>query len=135
MPRHTYAYCWNVSPVERAALRGLYVPPSGGVAIRTTFRRLTQSFIDESDDDQPGMSRSIYIGMVHYADHSVDRMPEGNSMWPFLFKRHSFEFEHELRAVIQDVPTVGAPPSRAGFGPISRNPHPLVGRYASTLRS
>lgn len=106
MLRHTYVKCWSVSPVESAALWGLYVPPSGGVAIRSTFQRLVDALVVPEGDHEPSMGRTIFVGMVRYADYDSERMPEGNTMWPFVYKRHSFEFERELRAVIQNLPTV-----------------------------
>jgi hypothetical protein len=41
---HTFMNCWNLGDHENAALWGLYVPPEGGVALRSSFRRLTRSF-------------------------------------------------------------------------------------------
>jgi hypothetical protein len=106
--RHTYVNCWNLSEYESAALWGLYVPPEGGVALRSTFTRLTQCFIASPGDDEPGGNTSIYVGRVRYADYERHWLPEGNSMWPFVHKRLSFAFENEVRALIQDTPVVPA---------------------------
>lgn len=115
MPRFTHVNCWNVSPVESAALWGLYVPPSGGVAIRSTFQRLVDCFLpDDADVDPLPMGQMIFVGRVHYADYDSVWMPEGNTLWPFVHKRHSFEFEAELRAIIQELPTVDDPAAEGG---------------------
>ena len=45
--RHTYINCWSLAEHESAALWGLYTPTAGGVAVRTTFQRLTGSIKDE----------------------------------------------------------------------------------------
>jgi len=36
-------------------------------------------------------------------------MPQGNAFYPFIYKRKSFEHEHELRAVISASPLVEKP--------------------------
>jgi hypothetical protein len=112
--RHTYLNCWNLSAHESAALWGLYVPPHGGVAIRSSFSRLTRSFIPSAEDGPSEMRNSIFVGCVRYADYERDWIPEGNSMWSFVHKRHSFEFEREIRAVVQDLPTVEDPNADGG---------------------
>ncbi len=102
--RHTYVNCWNLADYESAALWGLYVPPNGGVAVRSTFRRLTESFLPSAEDQGFPLESSIFVGKIRYADYASDIMPEDNTMWPFVYKRRSFEFENELRALIQHVP-------------------------------
>lgn len=115
MRRHTYVNCWNLSDYENAALWGLYVPQQGGVAIRSTFRRLTECFIPaEEDPERPSTAHSIYVGQVRYADYERDWIPEGNTLWPFVHKRRSFGFESELRAVIQHLPTVADATAEGG---------------------
>jgi hypothetical protein len=109
LPRYTYVNCWNGSQVESAALWGLYVPASGGVAIRSTFQRLVDSFVPQKGDDEPGSGHTIFVGMVRYVDYERDWMPEDNMMRSFLHKRRNFEYERELRAVVQDVPSVEDP--------------------------
>ena len=98
--KRTFVNCWNLSEYESGALWGLYVPPHGGVAIRSTFRRLTQCFQRTPEDHAPGGAHEIYIGQVEYADYDSAWLPEGNTLWPFVFKRRSFDFEMELRACI-----------------------------------
>jgi len=115
MPRHTYVNCWNVSAVESAALWGLYVPPSGGVAIKSTFQQLIDSFLpDETDGEPLPMGRTVFAGLVRYVDYQATWIPEGNSLWPFVHKRQSFQFESELRAVVQDWPTIEDPSAEGG---------------------
>jgi hypothetical protein len=97
----TYINCWNRSDGESAALWGIYVPPNGGVAIRSTFARLTSSF--EPDLPEPaahGYETGVFVGTVNYVDYSRETIPEGNALSPFVHKRRSFDFERELRAVL-----------------------------------
>src|SRR5262249_35734789 len=99
--RSTFISCWNLSDEESAALWGLYVPPSGGVAIRSSYRRLTECFgpLDPQPTDGDGV-QLIYIGRVAYMNYETTWMPEGNAFWPYLHKRHSFSFENEIRALM-----------------------------------
>lgn len=95
--KFTCINCWNINEYESAAMWKLYLKSDEGVAIQSTFRRLTESFNSYSEMD-------IYIGEVQYIDYETEWMPEGNVFYPFLYKRKSFEHEHELRAIIQKLP-------------------------------
>ena len=64
-------------------------------ALRSTYARLRQA-LDYED---------VFIGEVEYIDYERQWMPEGNSFYPFMHKRKSFEHENELRAVIQLFPS------------------------------
>jgi hypothetical protein len=99
-----------LSDYESAALWGLYVPPHGGVAIRSTFGRLTEAFVPSAEDEvDDGARGAIFVGRVRYADYEKDWIPEGNTLWPFVHKRRSFDFENELRAVVQNPPSEEGP--------------------------
>lgn len=84
--------CWNISEEESAALWQLYCSGQGGVAIQTTVGRIKQSFETEK--------RDIYIGKVKYINYVKGSIPLDNALYPFLFKRKSFEHEQELRAIV-----------------------------------
>jgi len=89
--------CWNISDQESAALWKLYLNSNEGIAIRSSFRRLKASFNSAQDD--------VYIGMVRYLDYNSQTIPETNLFYPFLSKRKSFEYEHELRALLFNQPS------------------------------
>jgi hypothetical protein len=94
MRRFTYLSCWHASEHESAAMWGLYQRDGRGIAVRSTFERLTKSLRDD---------RSVFVGMVHYVNYDQQFIPEGNSLAPYVYKRASFEHEQELRAVTQDL--------------------------------
>jgi hypothetical protein len=96
--RCTVLNCWNMSDYESAALWKQYLEGSEGVAIQSTFGRLTESFVGGGD-------LPVYVGTVQYIDYETDIVPVGNAMHPFLRKRKSFEHENEVRAVMFRVPT------------------------------
>jgi len=97
--KFTVINCWHLNEYESAALWGLYLKSNEGIAIQSTFNRLRDSLKDEN--------HNIYIGKVKYIDYEKDWLPEGNSLYPFVHKRKSFEHERELRAVIQKLPSKG----------------------------
>lgn len=99
----TFVNCWNLSDRESAALWGLYVPPQGGVAIQSTFRRLTESF-DHDHEDEGQHEEAVLVGKVRYIDYANDKF-EPTVLAPFFHKRHSFEFESEVRALINPLVT------------------------------
>jgi hypothetical protein len=92
--RYTAVNCWHLSEYESAAMWKLYLKSDEGIAIQSTFGLLKTSLRDED--------HSVFIGKVKYIDFEKDWMPEGNTLYPFVHKRKSFEYENELRAVIQE---------------------------------
>jgi hypothetical protein len=101
-PKRTYINSWSMGRHESVALWRLYVGDREGVAIRSSFGRLARSFEAEP--------RAVHIGAVHYIDYDTDPIPEDNALHPFVYKRQSFDFERELRALIQDPEPADQPP-------------------------
>lgn len=89
--------CWNLSEYESAALWKLYLEGGKGVAIQSTFKRLTQSFSSSAND-------YVLISKIKYIDYKTERIPEGSFTYQFWHKRKSFEHEQELRAIIAKFP-------------------------------
>ena len=86
--------CWYAADYESAAMWKLYAPTSG-LAIRTSFPALRDSFI--------GAER-IHIGKVNYIDYERDIMNlQSNALSAFLYKRNHFRHENEVRAVCMNV--------------------------------
>lgn len=98
MPRCTAINCWHMNDHESAAMWRLYAPSGEGVAIRSTFQKLANSFHLCSD--------TVYLGMVRYLDYDrqIDVDIALNLLAPFLRKRISFRHEQELRCVISKTP-------------------------------
>jgi hypothetical protein len=95
-PGRTFINSWTMGRYESVALWRLYVGDRDGVAIRSSFGRLARSFEAEP--------RPVHIGAVHYIDYETDPIPDDDPLRPFLYKRTSFDFERELRAVIKGSP-------------------------------
>lgn len=88
----TFVHCWHMNYHESAAMWRLYSMTNHAIAITSTYDALCEQLPDNS-----------YVGVVRYVDYAADFIPENNSFWPFVHKRRSFQHEHELRAVIQDL--------------------------------
>lgn len=113
LPRWIFASCWSLSEAESTAFWGLYVPPSGGVAVRSSYQHLADCF------DKPAVVAEravdpLYIGTVSYVDYESHLIPEHDLLYPFVHKRRSFEFESELRAVISHFPDSDDPEGWVG---------------------
>lgn len=89
----TFVSSWHCSQDESAAMWAQYLRTQEGIAIRSSYRRLTESFRSYADFD-------VLVGLVKYLDYEVDAIPIGNALFPLMYKRRSFEHERELRAVI-----------------------------------
>jgi hypothetical protein len=92
----TFVNCWHINEHESAAMWRLYSATHHAIAIRGTYAALCASLPSEA-----------FIGLVRYINYTTQWLPEGNSLWPFVHKRRSFEHERELRAVIQQFPVEG----------------------------
>lgn len=89
----TYINCWHANDYESAAMWKMYSKSDEAIAIVTTYGQLVNV-----------LSKDIYVGSVNYIDYEKDWLPEGNSFYPFMHKRKSFEYENEVRALIQETP-------------------------------
>jgi hypothetical protein len=87
--------CWHFNEHESSAMWKIYSKEDEGIAIQTTFKRLCSSFKE--------FDRIIWIGKVKYIDYSKEDIPDTNSLNKFLYKRKSFEYESEIRAIIQPL--------------------------------
>lgn len=89
----TFVNSWHVQGHESAAMWAQYLKHEEGIAIRSTFARLTQA-LQKYPDFQ------VYIGFIKYLDYDREAIAPGNILSAMMHKRKSFEHEHELRALI-----------------------------------
>ena len=85
---------WHMNDFESTAMWKLYA--NQGIGILSTFKRLKDSFRNVEQD--------IFIGKVTYVDWDKYYIPEGNTFFPYVHKRKSFEYEQELRAIYAKLP-------------------------------
>lgn len=108
--RQMYVNCWHMNSIESDAMWNRYTSngrTNEGIAIRTTLKQLKNSF--------NATEKKIFIGQVSYIDYSntlwmgkttnPDTGDEhlvpsyGGGFHAVLHKRHSFDYEKELRCV------------------------------------
>ena len=89
----TFVNSWYCNQHESAAMWSQYLKTQEGIAIQSSYKRLTES-LDRYEDFE------VHVGMVNYIDYEHDTIPVGNILAPTMYKRKSFEHERELRAVI-----------------------------------
>jgi len=89
----TYVNCWHESSYESAAMWKVYLKSDEGIAIQSTVDRLKESISKYQDFE-------VFIGEVIYVDFDSFTIPGDNLLLPYVHKRQSFEYEHELRALI-----------------------------------
>lgn len=85
-----YVNCWYCGNDESEAMWRLYCPDRNGVAIQTTYNKLTKSI--EKDE-------RLFIGLVKYADYDSLSFPDANVFYPIMHKRIAFRHESEVRVV------------------------------------
>lgn len=89
--KHTFVSCWHHNEYESEAMWKLYsTNVSNALAIQTTYQQLYEAL-----DKDP----SIEIGKVKYIDFSKSFASINGPYW---YKRKSFEYEREVRAIIRN---------------------------------
>lgn len=83
---------WHINPYESFAMWQIFTRNNEGLAIQSTIARLQEAMEPEDRFEQ-------YIGDVKYIDYKKEFIPFDNEFFPFLFKRHSFQYEKEVRIV------------------------------------
>jgi hypothetical protein len=94
MREFTYVSCWHMNDHESYAMWKLYLKSDAGIAVQTTFERLTDSIAGEK-------TQPVWIGKVRYVDYDADSIPNDHTLLPFMHKRDSFSHEQEVRAIMQ----------------------------------
>ena len=102
---NSIASCWHMNKYESMAMWRLYLTGSEGVAIKSTYQRLIDSF-SQFDGKNKGRNEDntekellIHVGVVRYVDYES---PDPLGACRMLLKRKSFEHEREIRAVAMD---------------------------------
>lgn len=90
--------CWHQNEKESAAMWDLYAKSNDAIVIKTTFERLVNALSNNEEE--------ISLSQVRYLDFEEEDMVQGESTLDFLFKRKSFEYEREVRALFWDLPGV-----------------------------
>jgi hypothetical protein len=89
----TFVNSWHIKEHESAAMWKVYLSNNEGIAIQSTYQRLIDSLSIYDDFE-------VYVGRIKYIDYDKEAIPMGNILSPYLYKRKSFEYEDELRALI-----------------------------------
>lgn len=85
---------WHANWYESYAMWQVFTKNNEGLAIQSTIGSLKKAMIEPRADQ--------FIGEVNYIDYKKEHIPFDDDFFPFLFKRKSFQYEHEVR-VITDV--------------------------------
>ena len=86
---------WHINEYESFAMWQIFTKNNEGLAIQSTIGRLKNALQPENRIEQ-------YIGNVNYIDYKKEYIPFDDTIFPFLFKRKSFQYEREVR-IISDV--------------------------------
>lgn len=89
----TYINCWHANEHESAAMWKIYTQTKESISIETDYESLRAVLPDD-----------IYLGFIDYIDYQNDLAITNNIFTPFFYKRKSFAYEQELRAVFREYP-------------------------------
>ena len=120
LQRFTYLSCWHLQENESVAMWDRYGGSDRAVAIRTTVGDFARALTGDEDDNDVYFAEVDYrpyssdhesapeIDEINIEDNLDDRFfitREAHSLVPFVYKRQGFEYEEEMRGIIQDPPT------------------------------
>lgn len=108
IPNYIMCSCWHKNREESMALWKDYRTRGSGIAIKTTVRQLKDSLIDQIDFH---VGEIIYLRSDIYDFEyiqnllNIDRQrqnydPKVLTYFPYFYKRKAFEYEKEVRVVI-----------------------------------
>ena len=123
--------CWHKGKEESMGMWDKYHLRNSGIAIKTTLGNLKNSLPDEPN---------MFIGKVEYIEnHNQIEMPEDPSIaslvyFPYFYKRKPFEYEHEVRAVIDVEPFLHSDPYKFGV-PLKVNLKTLIDENSEVIVS
>lgn len=89
----SYINCWHMNECESAAMWKIYARTEDSIAVSTTLADLKRSLCR-------GDERQVMLGAVTYIDYEKSIVPPINGFTPFFYKRTSFAYEQELRALL-----------------------------------
>ena len=91
-----FVSCWHMNKYESAAMWKIYLKSDEGIAIRTTAKKLGASVEHHSD--------KVQITKVKYIDYQKETINASMIENMVAYKRKSFSYEKEVRAVIRKHP-------------------------------
>jgi hypothetical protein len=83
---------WHMNEHESAAMWKLYTAANESICIQTTYSKLRSN-----------LPAWVFVGMVNYIDYDSMTVAEGNVFNFVMVKRHSFDYEREVRAVTMSM--------------------------------
>ena len=87
--KQAFVSCWHANNTESEAMWRLYCGSKDGIALQTTYERLDESLPD-----------GVFLGQVTYLDYECDTEPPDDTLALLMRKRHAFEHEREIRALV-----------------------------------
>lgn len=85
--------CWHMNESESAAMWKLYSTSKRSIAIKSSINRLMNSLSN--------IDFEIHLGKVRYIDFKKDKQTIKYPVYRFIYKRHSFDYEKEFRAIFR----------------------------------
>ena len=123
--------CWHHGHEESMAMWDKYHLRNSGIAIKTTLENLKNSLPDEPN---------VFIGQIEYIEnHNQIEIPENPSIVslvysPYFYKRTPFEYEQEVRAII-DVASISRDAPYEFGTPVEINVETLMSENSEVIVS
>ena len=121
--------CWHHGAEESMAMWDKYHLRNSGIAIKTTMKNLMNSLPGEPN---------VFIGKIEYIEnHNQIDMPIGveNFLhYPYFYKRKPFEYEQEVRAII-DIASIPRDTSYEFGRPLKIDVNTLIGENSEVIVS
>ena len=121
--------CWHQDDEESMAMWDKYHLRNSGIVIKTTMGNLKNSLPDKPN---------VFIGQIEYIEnHNQIDMPidvENFLHYPYFYKRKPFEYEQEVRAIIDIASILQDDPYEFGT-PLRVDMETLIGEKSEVIVS
>ena len=121
--------CWHHRERESMGMWDKYQLRNSGIAIKTTMGNLKNSLPDDPN---------VFIGKIEYIEnHNQIEIPtnvENFLHYPYFYKRTPFEYEHEVRAIIDIASILQDDPYEFGI-PLEIDIEKLIGANSEVIVS
>ena len=116
-----FVNCWSINQRESAALWKIFTK-GNGIAIKSSIKQLKKALEQDTGN-------AVMLSPINYIDHSQDGVSFRTAITPYTFKRKSFEYEQEVRAMIVKYPSKTKNGNPVVYDPFNKN-EGATGAYA-----
>lgn len=113
--RRSYLNCWHMNNSESMAMWQAYLTAGDGVLVKSTYSKL-KSAVDIHNQHTYRMGKVDYLPWLDEdVEEELDERERNNWFYPFMYKQEEYEYEKEVRVVVDKGPLDSKDELKSGF--------------------